>query len=140
MDTKKNITDKQLALDKRYTRMAQIWAENSYCQRRKVGALIVKDKMIISDGYTCRIRKLLRRRKRPHIAFRFACRGKCHHQSRSQQQQQRRSDSIRDVLALYRMFQVDYTSRYQSCRIFGILPAPRRYRTSAKSRHTSGFH
>lgn len=31
--------------------MAQIWAENSYCQRRKVGALIVKDKMIISDGY-----------------------------------------------------------------------------------------
>ena len=140
MDTKKNITDKQLALDKRYIRMAQIWAENSYCQRRKVGALIVKDKMIISDGYTCRIRKLLRRRKRPHISFRFACRGKCHHQSRSQQQQQRRSDSIRDVLALYRMFQVDYTSRYQSCRIFGILPAPRRYRTSAKSRHTSGFH
>ena len=31
--------------------MAQIWAENSYCQRRKVGALVVKDKMIISDGY-----------------------------------------------------------------------------------------
>ena len=31
--------------------MAQIWAENSYCKRRKVGALIVKDKMIISDGY-----------------------------------------------------------------------------------------
>lgn len=31
--------------------MAHIWAENSYCQRRQVGALIVKDKMIISDGY-----------------------------------------------------------------------------------------
>jgi dCMP deaminase len=31
--------------------MAQIWAENSYCKRRQVGALIVKDKMIISDGY-----------------------------------------------------------------------------------------
>lgn len=43
--------DKQLELDKRYMRMAAIWAENSYCQRRKVGALIVKDKMIISDGY-----------------------------------------------------------------------------------------
>ncbi|MEG1616206.1 MAG: dCMP deaminase family protein [Bacteroidales bacterium] len=43
--------DKQLALDKRYMRMAAIWAENSYCQRRQVGALIVKDKMIISDGY-----------------------------------------------------------------------------------------
>lgn len=43
--------DKQSELDKRYIRMASIWAENSYCQRRKVGALIVKDKMIISDGY-----------------------------------------------------------------------------------------
>ncbi|GFI33874.1 oligopeptidase A [Bacteroidaceae bacterium] len=38
-------------LDCRYLRMAHIWAENSYCQRRQVGALIVKDKMIISDGY-----------------------------------------------------------------------------------------
>ncbi len=37
--------------DKRYIAMAQIWASNSYCERRQVGALIVKDKMIISDGY-----------------------------------------------------------------------------------------
>lgn len=43
--------NKQYALDIRYLRMALIWAENSYCERRKVGALIVKDKMIISDGY-----------------------------------------------------------------------------------------
>ncbi|MBK8806453.1 MAG: dCMP deaminase family protein [Bacteroidales bacterium] len=43
--------DKQLLLDIRYLRMASIWAENSYCQRRKVGAILVKDKMIISDGY-----------------------------------------------------------------------------------------
>ena len=43
--------DKQHRLDLRYLRMARIWAENSYCQRRKVGALVVKDKMIISDGY-----------------------------------------------------------------------------------------
>ena len=43
--------DKQEALDRRYLRMARIWAENSYCTRRKVGALIVKDKMILSDGY-----------------------------------------------------------------------------------------
>lgn len=42
---------KQAILDRRYMRMAGIWAENSYCQRRKVGALIVKEKMIISDGY-----------------------------------------------------------------------------------------
>lgn len=46
-----NKTDKQHELDKRYLRMASIWAENSYCKRRQVGALIVKDQMIISDGY-----------------------------------------------------------------------------------------
>ena len=45
------IEEKQLNLDKRYIRMASIWAENSYCERRQVGALIVKDQMIISDGY-----------------------------------------------------------------------------------------
>ncbi len=44
-------TDKNRVLDTRYLRMARIWSENSYCRRRKVGALIVKDKMIISDGY-----------------------------------------------------------------------------------------
>ena len=42
--------EKQLKLDLRYLRMAQIWAENSYCKRRQVGALVVKDQMIISDG------------------------------------------------------------------------------------------
>ena len=43
--------NKQILLDKRYMRMALIWAENSYCKRRQVGALLVKNKMIISDGY-----------------------------------------------------------------------------------------
>lgn len=43
--------EKQRQLDLRYIRMARVWAENSYCVRRQVGALIVKDKMIISDGY-----------------------------------------------------------------------------------------
>ncbi|MBP7985303.1 MAG: dCMP deaminase family protein [Bacteroidaceae bacterium] len=43
--------DKQHQLDLRYLRMARIWAENSYCKRRQVGALVVKGKMIISDGY-----------------------------------------------------------------------------------------
>lgn len=44
-------SQKQRLLDERYLRMASIWSENSYCERRKVGALIVKDKMIISDGF-----------------------------------------------------------------------------------------
>lgn len=43
--------DKQLKLDERYLAMARIWSLNSYCVRRQVGALMVKDKMIISDGY-----------------------------------------------------------------------------------------
>lgn len=53
MATNNNIQQaaKQENLDKRYLRMASIWAENSYCQRRKVGAIIVKDQMIISDGF-----------------------------------------------------------------------------------------
>jgi dCMP deaminase len=42
---------KQEAIDRRYLRMARIWAENSYCIRRRVGALLVKERMVISDGY-----------------------------------------------------------------------------------------
>ena len=44
-------TDKQFLIDSRYLRMASIWSENSYCRRRKVGALLVKGNMIISDGF-----------------------------------------------------------------------------------------
>lgn len=51
MPTNDTNESKQLNLDLRYLRMARIWAENSYCKRRKVGALVVKEKMIISDGY-----------------------------------------------------------------------------------------
>lgn len=43
--------DKQQKIDERYLQMAMIWASNSYCKRKQVGALLVKDKMIISDGY-----------------------------------------------------------------------------------------
>ena len=50
-EEKNRKAQKQHLRDGRYLRMAHIWAENSYCRRRKVGALVVKDKMIISDGY-----------------------------------------------------------------------------------------
>jgi len=46
-----NDNNKQLLLDTRYLMMAGIWAENSYCKRRKVGAILVKGNMIISDGF-----------------------------------------------------------------------------------------
>jgi dCMP deaminase len=45
------MTDKQTQFDKSYLQMATVWAKNSYCARRQVGAILVKDKMIISDGY-----------------------------------------------------------------------------------------
>lgn len=48
---KQSSQEKQLQFDKHYLEMALVWAKNSYCVRRKVGALIVKDRMIISDGY-----------------------------------------------------------------------------------------
>ena len=51
MTAENQAEDKRRKLDERYLRMARIWAENSYCRRRKVGALVVKEKMIISDGY-----------------------------------------------------------------------------------------
>jgi Deoxycytidylate deaminase len=54
MDTCQEIAvsaEKQLQFDKSYLEMARIWANNSYCVRRKVGALLVKNRMIISDGY-----------------------------------------------------------------------------------------
>lgn len=51
MDSETQRQDKERQFDLRYLRMARIWSENSYCTRRKVGALLVKDKMIISDGY-----------------------------------------------------------------------------------------
>ena len=50
-DTIHPFNEKQTEYDKRYLEMAKIWAKNSYCKRRQVGALIVKGKMIISDGY-----------------------------------------------------------------------------------------
>ena len=43
--------DKEKKFDRSYLEMASVWAKNSYCTRRKVGAILVKDRMIISDGY-----------------------------------------------------------------------------------------
>ena len=50
-DPEKPYGKRQDQFDRRYLEMARIWAKNSYCIRRQVGALIVKGRMIISDGY-----------------------------------------------------------------------------------------
>ena len=94
--------EKQRQLDIRYLKMARIWAENSYCVRRQVGALIVKDNMIIADGYngtpsgfenSCDVGKQLR--------WRYAL---CHH------------------FALYGVLEADYSGGYQACGILGEVP------------------
>lgn len=51
MSEKETTLTKAELFDRRYLRMARIWAENSYCKRRQVGALVVKNRRIISDGY-----------------------------------------------------------------------------------------
>ena len=45
------VKEKQEKYDKAYLKMASTWGQLSYCERKKVGALIVKDRMIISDGF-----------------------------------------------------------------------------------------
>lgn len=50
-DTLKPYGQRQEEFDRQYLRMARLWSKNSYCKRRQVGALMVKDRMIISDGY-----------------------------------------------------------------------------------------
>ncbi|MBO7134788.1 MAG: dCMP deaminase family protein [Bacteroidales bacterium] len=51
MENNSNSEDRQRMFDKHYLEMAAIWAKNSYCKRRQVGALLVKNRMIISDGF-----------------------------------------------------------------------------------------
>lgn len=51
MEEQRDNREKQHAVDCKYLAMARIWSKNSYCERMQVGALLVKDRMIISDGY-----------------------------------------------------------------------------------------
>ena len=122
METKE---EKQLKLDKRYIRMASIWAENSYCERRQVGALIVKDKMIISDGYNgtpagfenvCEDDNGV---TKPYVLHAEA-------NASTKQQQQRRSNHVRHRISLHRMCQTHHPSRNQTCSLLRKIPFGRR--------------
>ena len=124
METKE---EKQLKLDKRYIRMASIWAENSYCERRQVGALIVKDKMIISDGYNgtpagfenvCEDDNGV---TKPYVL----------HAEANAITKIARSNNSSDgatmyVLSLYRMCQTHHPSRNQTCSLLRKIPFGRR--------------
>lgn len=126
METKE---EKQLKLDKRYIRMASIWAENSYCERRQVGALIVKDKMIISDGYNgtpagfenvCEDDNGV---TKPYVLHAEA---NAITKNSTKQQQQRRSNHVRHRISLHRMCQTHHPSRNQTCSLLRKIPFGRR--------------
>ena len=127
--------DKQTALDCRYLRMAQIWAENSYCIRRQVGALLVKNKTIISDGYNG-----------TPAGFKNICEDEnghtypyVLHAEANAITKIARSGTSSEV-ASHRMFETDYTGRYHPGRFFGALPTERRYRIAKRGRYQSRFY
>ena len=137
--------NKQEILDRRYMRMARIWAENSYCKRRQVGALIVKDKMIISDGYNgtpsgfsnvCEDEDGL---TIPYVlhaeANATACRSKRDNKNSTFEQQQRGCNNVRHHIAMYRMCKTYYTGRNKKTGIWRKISPGRRLEPAEKSRN-----
>ena len=117
---------KQYELDCRYLRMARIWAENSYCRRRQVGALIVKDKMIISDGYNgtpsgfenvCEDANGL---TKPYVLHAEA------NAITKIARSGNNSDALRHRLAVHRVRQTHHPGRHQACCLRRGLPSGRR--------------
>ena len=103
--------EKQLELDKRYLRMAAVWAENSYCKRRQVGALIVKDQMIILTDITVRhpvSKNVCEDEHNDHQTLRSACGSQCHYESGRFVQQQQRCNDLRHLCPLHRMCQAHH--------------------------------
>ena len=134
---------KQEALDKRYIRMASIWAENSYCQRRQVGALIVKDKMIISDGYNgtpsgfenvCEDENNL---TKPYVLH-----AEANAITKIARSNNSSSGATMYVTAspLYRMCQTHHPGRNQACRILRKISFGRRHRTAETCRYRSNIY
>ena len=103
--------------DQRYLEMAEIWARNSYCKRRQVGAILVKDRMIISDGYNGTPSGFENVCEDENGAIRPPCRGQRHHQGREVRQQQPRGDPLRDGLPVHRMLETDHSGRHKKSRL-----------------------
>ena len=107
------------AVDYRYLRMAHIWAENSYCKRRQVGALVVKNKMIISDGYNG-----------TPSGFENVCEDEAGitksyvlHAEANAITKLARSGNNSEGFSLHRVCQAHHSGRYQSCRLCREIPA-----------------
>ena len=130
-------------MDRRYIRMASIWAENSYCQRRQVGALIVKDKMIISDGYNgtpsgfenvCEDENNV---TKPYVL---------HAEANAITKIARSNNSSNGATMyvtaspLHRMLQTDYPGRHQTGSLLREIPPGRWYRTFETGRHRGSVY
>ena len=135
-----SIKAKQEALDKRYIRMAGIWAENSYCKRRQVGALIVKDKMIISDGYNgtpsgfenvCEDEHNL---TKPYVLHAEANAITKIARSNNSSEQRWRHD-VCHRLTLHRVCQTHHPGRHQAGGLFREIPAGGWRRVAETCRH-----
>ena len=120
---------KQQLLDERYLRMARIWAENSYCERRQVGALIVRGDAIISDGYNGtpsgfeNICEDENNKTKPYVL---------HAEANAITKVAKSNNS--SLGATYRVCQVDHTSRDPAGGVFRELPECRWDRVVAESR------
>ena len=115
--------EKQLQLDKRYLRMARIWAENSYCVRRQVGALVVKDKRIISDGYNgtpVGFENVCEEQRDQTI--RVARRSQCHNETGTFAQLKRGSNRIYHGFTMYRMLETAHPGRNKTSGLWREIP------------------
>ena len=100
--------------DASYMEMAAIWAKNSYCRRRQVGALIVKDRMIISDGYNGTPSGFENVCEDEHgVTKPYVLHAECNYESCKVRKQQRRRDPVRDCRTLHRMCKTDYPVRHK---------------------------
>ena len=123
---------KQQLLDERYLRMARIWAENSYCERRQVGALIVRGDAIISDGYNGtpsgfeNICEDENNKTKPYVLHAEA--------NAITKVAKSNNSSLGATLYVHRVCQVDHTSRNPAGGVFRKLSECRRDRIVAEGR------
>ena len=119
--------EKQLTLDCRYLRMARIWAENSYCKRRQVGALIVKDKMIISDGYNGTPSGFENVCEENDVTKPYVLHAEANAITKIARSSNSSDGATLYVFSLFGMLQTYHSSRYQACDLFRALSTGRRY-------------
>ena len=132
-------TGKQRLLDLRYLRMAAIWAENSYCQRRKVGALVVKEKMIISDGYNGTPSGFENVCEDAHgVTHPYVLHAEANAITKLARSGNNSDQALRHRLALHRVCQTHHPGWHTARGLCRAVPAHRRHRPAAARRRGGG--